>query len=203
MDSYLVYHPLRVQFVAGNITVYHDRFGGNEDPYIWNETFLHTFCHITQMKNDIGQINFWVSGDTFPNFSELLCDCVFKVAHKLHWDDSNFINRNNPMIDNDQVYEHHYQWAHQHPFKKKRRYTLKADPERSFQPQTSNGVLFDILPFLNANGISTNHLIQAMTSSRGSRPFKLNQTLGTSLYNHINTQAAIKIYGVSIQHLHP
>jgi len=85
-NSYLIYHPAREKFVSGNITAYHDKFGGNEDPYIWNEQFLHTYCHITQLPNEKNQINFWVSGEEkeFPNFTALYCDCVFVVAEKFY-----------------------------------------------------------------------------------------------------------------------
>jgi len=203
MNSYLIYHPRRCLSKVGIYNVYHDKFGGNEDPYIWNEKFLHSFCHIPQITKEIGQINFWVSGDTYPNFSQLFCDCVFVVKEKIIWQRINSINRNDPVVDNSQTYKHHYKWVHQHPFKKKKRYTLKADPHSSYQPQTINQVLLDIIPFLNSNGISTKNLIQQITSQGGSRPFKMIQSFGEKLYDYINANAGIKIYGISLQHLHP
>lgn len=66
--AYLIYHPARTKSIINGITIYHDSFSGNEDPYLWNDKFLHTFCHITQLPNIIGQINFWISGDKYPNF---------------------------------------------------------------------------------------------------------------------------------------
>ena len=41
-----------------------------------------------------------------------------------------------------------------------------------------------------------------MTSSRGSRPFKLPEDLGLKLYNLLKENAVIKIYGKDIANLH-
>jgi hypothetical protein len=43
ISSYLIYHPKREKQIIGNLTVYHDKFGNNEDPYIWNDNF---YIHI-------------------------------------------------------------------------------------------------------------------------------------------------------------
>jgi hypothetical protein len=197
MDNYLIYHPARQKSIIGNLTVYHDTFGGNEDPYIWNDKFLHTFCHITQLRNKEDQINFWVSGDKFPKFSHLYCDCVFVIEEKKFWDEKNRIDRFDPIVENDQTFEHHYKWANegQHPLIKRRRYTLKADENRSFQPQDKDNNLIDILPFLNKNGISTTKL--------GSRPFKFDSDLGQKLYNYLFSTAANKLYGKQLKKIHP
>ncbi|MDH3268254.1 MAG: hypothetical protein OEM46_05300, partial [Ignavibacteria bacterium] len=80
---YLIYHPHRSKKQIGDLIVYHDEFGGNEDPYIWNKKFLHTYCHITQLSNNVEQVNFWVSGyPTQKNFTGLFCDCVFYIKEK-------------------------------------------------------------------------------------------------------------------------
>ena len=209
--SYLIYHPTRQRTIIGKLTVYHDKFGSNEDPYIWHDKFLHTYCHITQLTNEKGQINFWVSGDTYPNFTQLLCDCVFVIADKLSWKDRNHIDRSNPIVDNDQTFEHHYKWVNpphnQHHFKGtkrvKTRYTLKADSKKSFQPQDSDRNLIDILPFLNRNGITTDKLIRSMTSNRGSRPFQLSSDLGQKLYDYLFSTATIKLFCKQLKDKHP
>lgn len=177
--SFLIYHPKRQPTIIENITVYHDNFCGNEDPYIWNDNFLHTYCHITQLTNEEGQINFWVSGNTYPNFTQLLCDCVFVIDKKYFWKDANNISINNPIVDNPQTFEHHYKWYDQHRLIRKKRYTLKANSEKSFQPQDKNRNLIDIVPFLNSQGITIEILIQSIAitkngkRARGSRPFIL------------------------------
>src|SRR5947207_15715409 len=100
MSGYLIYHPRRAVSRFDTLTVYHDPIReSNQDPYVWNERFLHTYCHITQMHSAVGDINFWVSGDHFPNFTHLWCDLVFVVAEKTHWEKANDINVDDPLID--------------------------------------------------------------------------------------------------------
>eukprot|EP00188_Purpureofilum_apyrenoidigerum_P001181 Plantae.Rhodophyta-Purpureofilum_apyrenoidigerum.ctg16284.p1 GENE.Plantae.Rhodophyta-Purpureofilum_apyrenoidigerum.ctg16284~~Plantae.Rhodophyta-Purpureofilum_apyrenoidigerum.ctg16284.p1 ORF type:complete len:214 (+),score=3.72 Plantae.Rhodophyta-Purpureofilum_apyrenoidigerum.ctg16284:796-1437(+) len=207
MKAHLIYHPERCITKAGGFTIYHDSFGSNEDPYIWNDQFLHTFCHITQLSNEKGQINFWVSGNSYPDFDKLFCDCVFVVKEKKYWNTRNVITLDDSLVDNDQTFEHHYKWVNpphnQHYFKKRRRYTIKADEDKSFQPQDEQQRLIDILPFLNKNGVSTQHLINSMTSKRGSRPFKLGSNIGQELYDHLKTIASVKLFGRQLKNLHP
>jgi hypothetical protein len=205
MVSYLIYHPRRNETVFEDLTVFHDAFGGNEDPYVWNDKFLHTYCHITQLENVVGQVNFWISGNSYPNFTQLFCDCVFVIESKWYWKNRNSIENTDSLVDNAQAFEHHYQWPGRghHFYKKRRRYTLKADASRSFMPQNENRKLIDILPFLNENGISTDALVKAMTSKRGSRPFRLENELGSKLYDYLFSVAAIKIVGSQISNRHP
>jgi len=201
---YLIYHPERRETKINNLTVYHDSFGGNEDPYIWNKNFLHTYCHITQLSNEIDQVNFWVSGiPSLNNFSELYCDCVFHIAEKIFWKNRNRIERNDPIIENEQTFQHHYKWARNHPFKKRRRYTLKANPKSSFQPQDGKGNLRDILHFLNKNGLRTNILIESLKAGVGSKPFKLDDKTGLKLYDYLVKNAKAKLYGNDLQKKHP
>ena len=89
--NYLIYHPKRQISEIGDLKVYHDSFGHNEDPYIWNKNFLHSFCHITQIKPEVGSRIFWISGDTYPDFNRLNCDCVFVVKEKIYWTTANKI----------------------------------------------------------------------------------------------------------------
>jgi len=203
--SWLIYHPKRQITVIGKLTVHHDNFGGNEDPYIWHDNFLHTYCHITQLTNITGQINFWISGDMYPNFSKLFCDCVFVIKDKIYWTDKNSIDISDSIVDNEQTFEHHYKWVNNghHNYKKRKRYTLKADNNKSFQPQDNNGNLIDILPFLNSQGIETNILISSMTSKKGSRPFQLDSDIGENLYNYLYETATTKLFGENLKNKHP
>jgi hypothetical protein len=207
--DHLIYHPTRKIEVIGNTTVYHDEFGGNEDPFLWNDKFLHTSCHITQLQNEVGQINFWVSGDHYPDFTELYCDCVFVIAEKLTWKRRNAIDDDDNIIDNKQSFEHHYSWVNQlspvdhHYFKKRNRYTLKADPDKSFQPQLKNHRLIDVAGFLAKQGMSIDRLRKGMTSRVYSRPFKLPDGLGQKLYAFLYAKAVIKLRGSQIAPLYP
>ena len=201
---YLIYHPHRHKIKIGNLTVYHDDFGGNEDPYIWNKKFLHTYCHITQLSNETNQVNFWVSGKpTLNDFKELYCDCVFHILEKKYWKNNNRIERNDPIVDNEQTFQHHYKWAHNHPFKKRSRYTLKANPKSSFQPQDGKGNLVDILPYLNKNGLRTEFLIESFKAGVGSRPFKLDDKIGQKLYDYLVDDNKVKLFGKDFKRKHP
>ncbi|MCK9612095.1 MAG: hypothetical protein M0R16_04245 [Bacteroidales bacterium] len=210
--NYLIYHPKRQVSEIGNLKVYHDSFGHNEDPYVWNKKFLHSFCHITQIKPEVGSRIFWISGDTYPDFNKLNCDCVFVVKEKRYWTTANKIEITDPIVDNEQTFRHHYNWVnppyHEHPFKKRRRYTLKADENKSFQPQDKNQNLIDIVPFLNDKGISVEFLRSSISRTingkhaLNSRPFKLPDKLTEELYTYL-LNSDIIIIGQMIEYKHP
>jgi hypothetical protein len=201
MNGYLIYHPRRVVTKFDNVMVYHDHLGGNQDPYVWNSQFLHTYCHITQMKPEVGDINFWVSGDTFPNFSHLYCDLVFVVAEKVYWERANAIDRDDIIVDTDETYNDHYRWAmYQHLLKRRRRYTLKADTERSFQPQDPEKQLIDIVPFLINQGLSFDQIRSGLRSGFNSKPWRL-ESLSSQLYAWIEQCATIKLDGIQLQNI--
>lgn len=207
--GFLIYHPRRVETNVGNLVVHHDKFGSNEDPYIWNDKFLHSFCHITQLPNDEGQINFWISGDHYPNFTKLFCDCVFVVEEKIYWRRANLITRRSHFVKNDQreAFDHHYKWVNpphcQHVFKRRRRYTLKAHRTKSFQPQGSNGRLIDIMPVLRNLGYKAKDLITAITSKKGSRPFELRPGHVTEIYRFLRYNSVKRIKGTDLVGKHP
>jgi len=103
IGGYLIYHPERDVSTFGHYTVYHDSFVGNQDPYIWSPQFLHTYCHITQMSPQEGDINFWVTGDTnFKTFNHLYCDLVFAVKDKKYWCEANAIEPTDPIVNSQQ-----------------------------------------------------------------------------------------------------
>lgn len=201
MSGYLIYHPARAMSRLNAVVVHHDYIGGNQDPYVWNKKFLHTYCHITQMKPNVGDINFWVSGDSFPNFAHLYCDLVFVVAEKLYWENANIISRDNIIVDTDDAYNDHYRWAmHQHHLKRRRRYTLKADSDRSFQPQSGEKSLIDIVPFLTEQGITLDALRQGLRSGFNSKPLRL-ESVASKLYSWFEQNAPIKLNGAQLQDL--
>lgn len=199
MGGYIIYHPPRCKTGIKGGFVYHDSTRGNQDPYVWNDSFLHTFCHITQMSPEEDHVNFWVSGDTFPDFKALFCDLVFVVAEKLYWRSANSIYRNNSIVDSAEAFNDHYIWARrQHQFKKRRRFTLKADPERSYQPQDTKGRLIDIVPALEKIGLSRAYLRRGLRAGIGSRPLRLSEGHRAALYDWISKSAPIKRRGPSL-----
>lgn len=211
--NYLIYHPPRKNPTnIGDFKVYHDAFGNNEDPYIWNDSFLHSFCHITQIRPEIGSLIFWVSGDSYPDFNSLYCDCVFLVDQKVVWKNANYIESTDSIVDNLQCFKHHYSWVNpphlQHVFKKRKRYTLKAHKDKSFQPQDSDGNLIDIVPFLMQNNISLTELCNTIGKTKSgkrainSKPYLLSDSVAKGLYDLLS-KSSIKITGQMIKDLHP
>jgi hypothetical protein len=169
----LIYHPRRERRAFDSATVYFDGTAGNQDPYVWNDAFLHSYCHITQFHAEAEDINLWVSGDRFPQFSQLYCDLVFVVARKCAWDDANDLRRDDPLVDSEEAWADHYRWYPQHPLTRRSRYTLKADPGCSFQSQTEDGNLIDIVPLLQEHGIGLPELWAGMHAGIGSQPMTI------------------------------
>jgi len=209
---YVIYHPKRQVSNVGQLKIYHDKFGGNEDPYIWNKKFLHSFCHITQISPIVGSHIFWVSGDSYPDFTALFCDCVFVVKEKIIWNNANSINFSDEIVDSQQAFSHHYSWVNppfkQHYFKSKKRHTLKGDEDKSFQPQDKNFNLIDICPYLISTGYTLNHLRDRISKTsngekaRNSRPLKIDGNTARLIYQELS-KSSVLIRGNMLMGLHP
>lgn len=133
--------------------------------------------------------------------NKLYCDLVFVVSEKHFWNDANNIDRNEHFIENDHCYDKHYSRFGHHRFKRRRRYSLKADPIRSFQPQDNNGNLVDILPFFNSLGILTETLQKGMMTGFNSKPYKgLKDDVTFALYNYLD-QSPVKLIGRDLKKL--
>jgi hypothetical protein len=111
---------------------------------------------MTQLTNPQPEdINFWVADTTFRDFNHLFCDLVFVIAERKVWEDKHSIKRSDPIVDSDFAFRDHYRWVerqHRWPSTKRQQITLKADPMRSFQPQTESGSLIDVVPFFADHG---------------------------------------------------
>jgi hypothetical protein len=200
MTGYLIYHPKRTVSKFTNVTVHHDETSGNQDPYVWNRRFLHTYCHMSQMSPAVGEVNFWVSGAAFPNFSQLFCDLVFLTERKEYWRQANLIDRADPIVDTEEAYIDHYRWAFEHPFRSRRRFTLKAHATLSFQPQTTSGSLIDIIPFLERAGLSVEALRHGLKAGFNSRPMPIGR-LASMLYEWLDRQANVKVLGSKLEEI--
>jgi hypothetical protein len=200
MPARLIYHPRRQHRAFGSTLVYFDSSTGNQDPYVWNEAFLHSYCHITQFHSEAGDISLWVSGDRFPEFSRLYCDLVFAVARKCRWAHANDLRRDDPLVDSDEAWADHYQWYGQHPLRRRARYTLKADPGRSFQPQAADGGLIDIVPLLVEQGLTLPDLRIGMRAGTGSQPMTIPLAAATAV-EHALRQAPIILTGAELRKL--
>ncbi len=200
--GYLIYHPKRQKYVFGETVVYCDPITdrSNQDPYVWNERFLHSFCHITQMRPRVGHVNFWISGDTWPEFNSLLCDLVFSVQEKAPWQNTNDMDRRDPIVDSDQAYRDHYRWPSapvpQHVLKRRGRSTLKADSERSFQPQF-HGQLIDVIPILQKFA-PVEEWRKALRAGRASKPTPIGHEVVAALYTFLECETDLRLHGVDM-----
>lgn len=202
MAHHLIYHPKRCKAIFGETTVYYDKPSGNHDPYVWNKNFLHTFCHMTELVNPCtGDVQFWVSGDRFPDFSALTCDLVFKVQNVCEWEERNSISATDAIVDTALSYEEHYRWAHKQPYTKRVRKTLKAHPTESFQPQSSSAELIDILPFLKTIGLPEERLRVGLIKGFASKPLLLDDQQSKLLYDHISRVAPVRLIGSKLEQI--
>lgn len=202
MNAFIMYHPPRVRCEAGKNRIYHDGFGGgNSDPYVWNERFLHSFCHITQLPRKglaPGDLVFWVSGDTFPEFTGLWCDLVFEIEEIVWWPDANRVRRTDAFVESDIAYREHYlPGCSDHPLKRGR-CTLKAHPRRSFQPQTAARALVDIVPILRDLGVGLDVLRPGLRAGFAAKPMPIEESTGAELYRRISAAAAVRLRGADM-----
>lgn len=163
MAHYIMLHQNRIEVKIDDIIVYCDNFKGNQDPYVWSERFLNTFCKTTQIKASQlkkGDTLFWFSRQGNPSEDRWFVDLVFIVDEISYWEKSDkageavdypFEHYNDVKLStikyDDFSYEDHYQWAKKdHPktsSRPKRRFTIVASKE-SYQPQTENKKLIEI-----------------------------------------------------------
>ena len=208
MGSHLIYHPQRRVSQFDNVYVHFDATGGNQDPYVWNPRFLHTFCHATELRRPvIDDIMFWVSSERFDGFEQLFCDLVFIVDEVCRWQTANSIDRGDAIVDSDEAYIDHYRWASwQHCFKTRRRRTLKAHPTLSFQPQQADGRLIDIVPFLANHGVAIEALREGLKKGNRSKPMPIDTDVAEALLADIRSAASILLLGdqlATIRHERP
>ncbi len=199
MTGWLVYHPARMATVIDGTKVHYDSTSHNQDPYVWNRRFLHTYCHITQMTPQVGDIEFWVSGNAWPTFTSLFCDLVLVIETKVYWTERNRIVRFDPLVDSDAAFVDHYRWASDHPFARRARYTLKGDPEASFQPQNEAGELLDVVPLLSKLGVHLSELRTRLRAGFSSQPMRLDSSVSRGLYDQIAATAAVRLSGDELE----
>ena len=199
--DYIIYHPKREEIEIDNFKVYCDSFENNQDPYIWNKKFLHSFCHITQISVKEGDTIFWVTNQNSKKEDIIYCDLIFVIGEKIYWEKeiTNNIKSSNSIVENHKIFEHHYKWVNrpynQHHFKRRRRYTLKSNPERSFQPLEKNNKLIEFYPILNKIGLCKESIINKMFKTKNGKnaintyPFHLENKMAKLLYKEIYIKA--------------
>jgi hypothetical protein len=199
--GFLIYHPRRLVTEGSGGRIYHDKLKGNQDPYIWNKQFLHTYCHMAQMSPKVGDTCFWVWGPGWPTFSALFCDLIFVVISKEYWTQANSISRADTIVDSDEAFNDHYQWGNwEHQYRRRRRFTLKADPNLSFQPQAAGGALLDIAPVLASVGLTLSSLREGLVlKRRASQPMRITPVVVAALYQWLAENAVVQLKGSELQ----
>lgn len=163
MAHYIMLHQNRIEVKIDDTIVYCDNFKGNQDPYVWSERFLNTFCKTTQIKASQlkkGDTLFWFSRQGNPSEDRWFVDLVFIVDEISYWEKSDkageavdypFEHYNDVKLStikyDEYSYKDHYEWAkNDHPktsSRPKRRFTIVASKE-SYQPQTEHKELIEI-----------------------------------------------------------
>lgn len=204
MNGWLIHHQPREISKFDDITVYYDSISNNQDPYVWNIRFLHSFCQIPKVRGaEPGDIIFWVArgeGETIKSFNHLYCDLVFVIDEKILWKQTNNIDQSDPMVDTREAFFDHYRWWSDHIYKEnQKRITFKACPEKSFQPQNNKQELIDIVPILQKNGYTIEELQKNMQAGFNTQPIKLRKDVVKNIYNNIYDIASIKLKGALLQ----
>ena len=163
MAHYIMLHQNRIEVKIDDTIVYCDNFKGNQDPYVWSERFLNTFCKTTQIKASQlkkGDTLFWFSRQGNPSEDRWFVDLVFIVDEISYWEKSDkageavdypFEHYNDVKLStikyDEYSYKDHYERAkNDHPktsSRPKRRFTIAASKE-SYQPQTEHKELIEI-----------------------------------------------------------
>lgn len=123
---YIIFHPDNARqqttvhataMVQGQVlknwkgNIYVDRIGvGNEDPFVFNDPWLYSYCHASQLRRNFRQDNnylqsgskiFFVSGQQADN-GLLTIDTVFLIGNVQPWD-------NKPSLQLPIKYQKHFQ----------------------------------------------------------------------------------------------
>jgi len=218
IGGYIIFHPPRKKMTLSGGNIFFDNNDHNQDPYIWNKQFLHSTCHMTELTavqkcQDFSNKNFvlfWVSGRENQKFKELIdeftvlnCDLVFVVDEKINWNENtlNHISIENNVVDSKEAYMDHYFWVPvDHPYTSTNygRFTLKADANESYQPQTGNGELINILDIITkVKNCSPEKLKEDLKkgNSGRSKPIPLTEKETEELFNRISSVTETKLKG--------
>ena len=91
MANYIMLHQNRIEVKIDDTSIYCDNFKGNQDPYVWSERFLNTFCKTNQIKASQlkkGDTLFWFTRQGSPSDDKWFVDLVFIVDEISYWEKS-------------------------------------------------------------------------------------------------------------------
>ncbi|BAY23920.1 hypothetical protein NIES2100_37130 [Calothrix sp. NIES-2100] len=217
---YLIFHPdyarqkteVHGQVLINNqVTdwkghVWVDSPGGNEDPFVFSQRWLYSYCHATQLKRSPsntayvtgGSYLFFCSGDA-ANQGVIQLDTVFVVDHAAIWPNNQQglpeefqQDYENPKSD---LWERHFKYPflgqHQGKYTYVSRHWFDNKDEYSFSPISESGerVAFDI-NVLNPN-------LQSLVASRikGKYPVLLSEEDKTELLKLTLSLTNVQVIG--------
>ncbi len=107
-------------------------------------------------------------------------------------------------MDSREAWADHYRWYDQHRLTCRSRYTLKADPGQSFQPQAAGGALIDILPCLAGHGFTLDSLRAGMRAGTGSQRMTIPVPVGEAIAQVLSRALIIlrgaELRGIRLRH---
>lgn len=207
MSGYLIIHKWRPATSFNNKVIYHDSFSNNQDPYIWSDPFIYSFCKSYWLSTKTGPVN---KGDFFffltanrvvnglapSNNTPIYCDLVFQVNDYKHWPNniavplqSNFTN-SSLATWNSQEWQRavgdHFQWPYykQHSWKNKKLITYISDQTNSFQPQVNRNpsISKGLVNLLNITPFLSSAGIPYITLNQ---PLHITNTTANNLFSYI------------------
>lgn len=206
---WLIYHPERKtheELCSEAKFVYYDSFSGNQDPYIWNEKFLYSYCQLQNRREylldrlAVGDCLFFVSterGSTQLKF--LVCDLVFEIEEIKQWKEPF------PKYDSlcNYSWKDHYRWWVDHPncLIESKRYSFVASSEKSFQPIKPDGKLVNILRTLTDNDEDISQILTRNKTTEkacASKPIEISTRSGLAVLKKLNHDLYHKHYGAEL-----
>lgn len=213
---FMIWHTERVSNdnfkTPEGVSIYYDALKGNQDPYIWINQFLYTYCQLGKNNKkwlkqiDVGDCLFFVStrkGST--SVEQWWCDLVFVVAEKSEWNNPKPLEKDDlDLVESEFAWNDHYRWWIEHPnlLLDGKRVTFRADPESSFQPIGTDNKPLDILKHLNVLNIDTSLMIGRCHTGKlnNSWPLELESHVGEALLKEImKTPSEFRHYGDDLQ----
>ncbi|OYD89636.1 hypothetical protein CDG76_34155 [Nostoc sp. 'Peltigera membranacea cyanobiont' 210A] len=189
----------------GNVWV--DEPCGNEDPFVFSERWLYSYCHATQLRRKpisksshvtAGSYIFFCSGDA-ANENTIQLDTVFVVDHSAKWPDNQHgipeefqqDYKNNKSERWERHFKYSFLGQHTGKYTYVSRQWFDSKDEYSFLPISQNG---DRVEF-NLGLLTSNIQSKIKDKVNGKYPVTLSEEQKTELLKIALSLASIKVIG--------
>lgn len=129
----------------------------NQDPYVFNDNWVYAYCHINQLRIDIGNqsILIWGAWKSAKEQDKFLVDTVFIVDKKFAWDGNEpnkSFKKEFPYSKNDGIYENLFKYKIDKP-NTDRIYTAKQFNNGSLiHPNKRQEEYYSFMPLVYKDG---------------------------------------------------